>query len=87
MRIYGLDFTSNPSKAQSKSSRAKRLILAICLLEGFNARCREARRIEYGHGRRLLTFRGLAQLKGAMGKGNDLGRRHRFPVWNAGGGN
>jgi hypothetical protein len=34
MRIYGLDFTSNPSKAQSKSSRAKRLILATCLLEG-----------------------------------------------------
>lgn len=34
MRIYGLDFTSNPSKAQSTSRRAKRLTLAACGLEG-----------------------------------------------------
>ncbi len=33
MRIYGLDFTSNPSKAASRSARAKRLTLATCSLD------------------------------------------------------
>ncbi|GAB5517606.1 MAG: hypothetical protein Rhob2KO_53310 [Rhodopirellula baltica] len=34
MRIFGLDFTSNPSKASNSSRRAKKLTLAKCVLDG-----------------------------------------------------